>query len=79
MNILLIIASVLVYFIIGYIVLILRATENYIDNSDVAIALFMWPLILLLLLINFIGTKIRISATYFGDKMGKRYFHNKQE
>ena len=79
MNILLIITSVLVYFIIGYIVLILRAIGHYIDNSDVAIALFLWPLILLLQLIDFVGTKICISATHFGDKMRKINFHNKQE
>lgn len=79
MKIILIIIGILIYFLIGFGVLVLRAKSHYIDNDDVAIAIFVWPIVGLLYGIYYIGDFIKDLARSLANKLSAKELKKEQE
>lgn len=71
-TVIIIAVCVVAYLLIGFGVLVVRASRDWIDNNDTVLALLFWPVVLLVCAFYYATEGIKNSAQKLGFKLEKR-------
>jgi len=71
-TVIFVILCTMVYLIIGFGVLVLRARTHFVNTEDTVLALLLWPVIVVLYILYNMAESIRNSAQTLGNKLDIR-------